>query len=560
MGSSFGGVASVSTAARYPDVFGSLLLESPSLVFTDIGQDHGGGPVFDPVVKFVNRYRARPRRIVDRIYLTCGMYEPLITPNRSMVTMFREAGMEVGTSRRGTATTGRTGATGCATASPGCTPGTRSSSTSEGRPTKGLSMDKVVERWRSDRMQQDITLARWGHFGVPVLVFPTAGGDAEEVERHHLVGHLGRLVEDGRIKVYSLRQRRREGDDRATTATRRTAAGCSTSSSRRSPTRWCPAIHADTGGPNAVIVAGASIGAFNALALVCRYPDLFRAAVCMSGTFDIERFIGGFTDDLFFSSPMHFLPGLEGPALDVLRQRFVVLASGSGKWEDIGESWRAAERARREGRAQPGRRLGPGVRPRLADVVADAPGVPGTARRERRGAPPRATWPGSSPCPPSHDGAHAEACSAAADLVVELFAGAGVDDVRRVPTDDGSDAVVGFTPGPEGAPTVLLYSHYDVQPADPAAWASSPVGADRARRPALRPRGGRLQGQPGHAAHRAARPAAALAGRRPRRLRGVGGDVDGRALAAGGRVAGDRRGRRDARSPTPATSSSARRP
>ena len=61
MGSSFGGVATVSTANRYPDVFGSLLLESPSLVFTDIGQEHGGGPVFDPVVKFVNRYRARPR-------------------------------------------------------------------------------------------------------------------------------------------------------------------------------------------------------------------------------------------------------------------------------------------------------------------------------------------------------------------------------------------------------------------------------------------------------------------------------------------------------------------
>jgi esterase/lipase superfamily enzyme len=106
-----------------------------------------------------------------------------------------------------------------------------------------------------------------------------------------------------------------------------------------------PAIQADTGGPagpNPVIVAGASIGAFNALALVCRYPDLFRAAVCMSGTYDVERFIGGFTDDLFFSSPVHFLPGLEGPALEALRRRFVVLASGSGKWEDVGESWRAA--------------------------------------------------------------------------------------------------------------------------------------------------------------------------------------------------------------------------
>ncbi|MET0522322.1 MAG: alpha/beta hydrolase-fold protein [Jiangellaceae bacterium] len=95
MGSSFGGVAAVSTAAHYPGLFGSLFLESASLVFTDIGANHGGGPVFDPVVKFVNAYRARPRRIVERIFMTCGMYEPLITPNRSMVTTFREAGTEV---------------------------------------------------------------------------------------------------------------------------------------------------------------------------------------------------------------------------------------------------------------------------------------------------------------------------------------------------------------------------------------------------------------------------------------------------------------------------------
>lgn len=95
MGSSFGGVASVSTAYRYPGVFGSLLIQSASLVFTDIGQDHGGGPAFDPVVKFVNRYRARPTRFTDRIYMSCGIYEPLITPNRSMVSVFREAGITV---------------------------------------------------------------------------------------------------------------------------------------------------------------------------------------------------------------------------------------------------------------------------------------------------------------------------------------------------------------------------------------------------------------------------------------------------------------------------------
>ncbi|MDV3222152.1 alpha/beta hydrolase-fold protein [Intrasporangium sp.] len=95
MGSSFGGVASLSTAVRYPGFFGSLLLQSASLVFTDIGFEHGGGPAFDPVVKFVNRYRARPTAVVERIYLSCGVYEPLITPNRSMIPVFRQTGMQV---------------------------------------------------------------------------------------------------------------------------------------------------------------------------------------------------------------------------------------------------------------------------------------------------------------------------------------------------------------------------------------------------------------------------------------------------------------------------------
>ncbi|MEP6651501.1 MAG: hypothetical protein ABJA74_16540, partial [Lapillicoccus sp.] len=65
-------------------------------------------------------------------------------------------------------------------------------------------MDKVVERWHSPRTQRELTLARWGHYGSPLLVFPTAGGDAEEIERHHLLGHLAEAVDGGRVKVYSV--------------------------------------------------------------------------------------------------------------------------------------------------------------------------------------------------------------------------------------------------------------------------------------------------------------------------------------------------------------------
>jgi esterase/lipase superfamily enzyme len=106
-----------------------------------------------------------------------------------------------------------------------------------------------------------------------------------------------------------------------------------------------PAIHADLGGASSdVITTGASIGAFNAVAVLCRYPDVFGAAVGMSGSYRIERFYDeAWSQDLYYSAPLQFLPGLEGAHLDRLRQRRVILASGEGEWEDIGSSWQMAE-------------------------------------------------------------------------------------------------------------------------------------------------------------------------------------------------------------------------
>ncbi|NNE42893.1 MAG: enterochelin esterase, partial [Gemmatimonadetes bacterium] len=56
MGASLGAVASLSAAARYPNYFSRLLLQSGSFAFSDIGL-HERGPIFDPIAEFVNRYR-----------------------------------------------------------------------------------------------------------------------------------------------------------------------------------------------------------------------------------------------------------------------------------------------------------------------------------------------------------------------------------------------------------------------------------------------------------------------------------------------------------------------
>ena len=134
---------------------------------------------------------------------------------------------------------------------------------------------KVVERWYSPRTQRELTLARWGHYGTPVLVFPTAGGDAEEIERHHLLGHLWEGVDAGRFKVYSIDS----------------TAGRALATHEGSPEHraWLfnqyqqaieqevvPAIHSDSAGQQPIVATGSSIGAFNALACVCRYPQPVR--------------------------------------------------------------------------------------------------------------------------------------------------------------------------------------------------------------------------------------------------------------------------------------------
>lgn len=206
-----------------------------------------------------------------------------------------------------------------------------------------MSFEKV--RWFSPRMQRESTLVRWGEVGQPVLVFPTAGGDAEEIERFHLVGALQPLLAAGKIKIYSC----------DSVAGRAMLAQEGTPQHRM----WLinqfhqyvkhevvPAIRKDCQSDDIPLwTTGASIGAFHAVAVTCRFPDIFHRALGMSGTWNLLRFLGSgdhYTEDYFVSSPLQFVPTLGGPHLDVLRQRFILIASGAGRAENMGESWAIA--------------------------------------------------------------------------------------------------------------------------------------------------------------------------------------------------------------------------
>ena len=66
-------------------------------------------------------------------------------------------------------------------------------------------------------------------------------------------------------------------------------------------------------------------------------------------------------------------------------------------------------------------------------------------------------------------------CEAAANWVADALRAEDFQDVALLDTPDGSQSVHGVLPGPAGAPTVLLYAHYDVQPKlDESAWITPP--------------------------------------------------------------------------------------
>lgn len=149
----------------------------------------------------------------------------------------------------------------------------------------------LKSRWYSHRLGQEATLARWGTYGQPVLVLPTAGGDAEEIERFQMMKVLDPLLTAGRIKVYSCDSvGGRVWFNRVGSPAYRMKMQDQFHQYIREEV--VPAIRLDCKSPDLGIwTTGASIGAFHAAALVCRYPDVFTKALPMSGTFNLMRFI-----------------------------------------------------------------------------------------------------------------------------------------------------------------------------------------------------------------------------------------------------------------------------
>ena len=212
-------------------------------------------------------------------------------------------------------------------------------------------MHREHHRWHSHRLGREMGINVYGHYGQPLMVFPTSGGDENEYEGQGMIGALGHHIDGGRVKVFCVNSVNNESwyNKQAHPAHR---SYLQAMYDAYIAYEVAPFIQGHTRTPGiAITTSGSSFGAYHAVNTVLKHPDLFRRTLAMSGVYDLRRFMNGHYDDNFyFNNPVDYMAGLNDHwYLSQLGQCDVRLVTGSGPYEDSGPSYRLAEVLRGRG-------------------------------------------------------------------------------------------------------------------------------------------------------------------------------------------------------------------
>jgi esterase/lipase superfamily enzyme len=196
-------------------------------------------------------------------------------------------------------------------------------------------MKRVQVELPGDGLDRPGTVIRYGHFGRPVVVFPSEQGRAWDYENNGMVGAVADLINAGRAKLYCV-----DSFDHFSWSNR-DAPLEERAQRHRAFESWItdrvvPWIGEDSPGATDLIATGASLGGYHALQFALTRADLFPVAICQSGNYDPSTWHswGERGDTAYFTNPTDYVPHLHGGHLDWLRNRLhVVLTVGEGAWE-----------------------------------------------------------------------------------------------------------------------------------------------------------------------------------------------------------------------------------
>ena len=196
-------------------------------------------------------------------------------------------------------------------------------------------MRRQHDMLESQSMGRRMHVWSFGHYGMPILVFPSAAGMAHEWDAHGMVDTLSDLIGAGKIKLYCTESNVSEAwtDKHADPRHKVYRHQCF---ERYISDELVPAIRSDCKSTDIPIATtGVSMGAYYAINFALKQPETFRWALCLSGRYDMTWLTEGYSnDDIYYNNPMAYVANLHGETLDRIRDNTeITLVCGRGPYE-----------------------------------------------------------------------------------------------------------------------------------------------------------------------------------------------------------------------------------
>lgn len=206
-------------------------------------------------------------------------------------------------------------------------------------------MERRIASWFSPGLQKEMHVAIYGHFGLALLLVPTAAADYLEYERFQLIDALNYFIDSGKVKVFSINSVNNESWMNDSIEPRRKMIRHH-QFNEYVYEEVIPFVKTQTSNETPIIICGASFGALHSMNLFLKRPDLLNGVIAMSGVYDLTEYTKGYYDeDVYFNSPQHYMPNLNDQFIlqQIGKSQHIHIFSGSGPYEDPGAAGRFAK-------------------------------------------------------------------------------------------------------------------------------------------------------------------------------------------------------------------------
>jgi esterase/lipase superfamily enzyme len=160
----------------------------------------------------------------------------------------------------------------------------------------------------------------FGHYGPPLLAFPSAGGRFFDWENQGMVDAAGPWLEAGKVRLYCV-----DGVDHESWLNFGAAIAARAARHREYEAyivhELAPFIQRECAlSEGGVAVTGCSLGGFHAANFALKFPQTFNYALCMSGRYDLEAVIGpSEAIEVYHNNPVAYAADLHGDELAEVR-------------------------------------------------------------------------------------------------------------------------------------------------------------------------------------------------------------------------------------------------